>query len=574
MKRLVRLILLLLSAGMLAVAGLLIRLQLAPGDSLPQTLPVAAGEHEIAWLSPATSVSGWERFVDAVRRSGRRLQVDMPDLQAQLKQAYPPRSTDVPEVALTWKNASQRLVFRWYKVTSRWKTADWVDALLANRPAPLAIIGGSNSEAAWALARDMKEHAGSLPSSRQPVLLLTTATADRVSLREFLGAQTPLEDRERLTQIYRERTFRFCFTNNQMAVALIRFIRSQPELRTDADPAYLVQWDDDSYSYDLSDCLLHALNVQTLQGFMGDWGWASGFAQAGNASALLAGVIPWCPIHPISNPRLWPIPTSVGSFRLPNRHEADVAEDVSRELGEHPEQRRPVLFVTGQAQPSQRFLTALHQLDPQRSRRLVIATGDAIPFNSIYRDRRIIWPIQDLPMSMVFFFHCNPIDRQAGFVPSPEDVQPSPAGAPESSARADWFAKGDEPPSSSGTEDILLNSDIVETLAHTFIHNGQPCTDPDELINRLRRVRLDGTGIHLDGAGESFFAPSGNRRSATGEHMVYLQPVVVDGRVLPRSRLEVWKWQPINGSTMGWKPCAPPLYPSYKPPVVEGGPHR
>jgi len=295
--------------------------------------------------------------------------------------------------------------------------------------------------------------------------------------------------------------------------------------------------------------------------------------QAGNPFGLLSGFVPWDRFR-VQFPKVCSVPTSVGAFHLPNRYEADEAEQLSQELMRHPDQRRPLLLVTGQAQPCRRFLNALYQLDPDRSRRLVVATGDAISFNNIYRDRRTFWPIQDIPMSLVFFCHCNPIDRQAGFRPNPEDVQVEGTG---NKVKGKDPPPEDEPLSSTGTEDILLNADIVETVARSFAHDG-PCADAGELTSRLRRVRIDDAGIHLDGEGEPFFASHypyiGNRRSATGEHLVYLQPLVEDGRVLPRARLEVWKWQPAGSSGMAWKLCAPPLFVSYDPPLVEGGMHR
>ena len=66
-------------------------------------------------------------------------------------------------------------------------------------------------------------------------------------------------------------------------------------------------------------------------------------------------------------------------------------------------QRRPLLVVTGQSQPSRRFLRALARSAPEAARRLVVATGDAIAFNTIYRDRQVAWPIQELPFALVFF---------------------------------------------------------------------------------------------------------------------------------------------------------------------------
>ena len=71
---------------------------------------------------------------------------------------------------------------------------------------------------------------------------------------------------------------------------------------------------------------------------------------------------------------------------------------------------RPLLVVTGQSTPSRRFLAELVRTSPAQARRLVVATGDAVSFNTIYRDRRVTWPIQDLPFPFVFFCHYDPID--------------------------------------------------------------------------------------------------------------------------------------------------------------------
>src|SRR5262249_60007487 len=66
--------------------------------------------------------------------------------------------------------------------------------------------------------------------------------------RPFAGQES---QRAPLTHVYPRRTFRFGFTNRQMATTATRFIWGRPDLRPDADPAYLVQWQDDPYSVDL-----------------------------------------------------------------------------------------------------------------------------------------------------------------------------------------------------------------------------------------------------------------------------------------------------------------------------------
>ena len=95
---------------------------------------------------------------------------------------------------------------------------------------------------------------GDVPEADRPLLLLTTATADRVSDPTRTDAAAV-----ELTKVYPQRTFRFCFTNKQMARAVMDFVMSQDDLRPDVNPVHMVQWDDDSYSHDLTDGFREAL---------------------------------------------------------------------------------------------------------------------------------------------------------------------------------------------------------------------------------------------------------------------------------------------------------------------------
>ena len=62
-----------------------------------------------------------------------------------------------PELAVTVRGGSQRLLFRWYKLTSDQKTRQWVAALLdGSRRPPLAIIGGNSSDQAKEIALALK----------------------------------------------------------------------------------------------------------------------------------------------------------------------------------------------------------------------------------------------------------------------------------------------------------------------------------------------------------------------------------------------------------------------------------
>src|SRR5687767_4160721 len=78
------------------------------------TRAVPAGDAEIAWLNPATGSVPWERFVAAMRR----LVIDRPDLKLEIlpqSNPFPPRTTDVPEIAVSVRGSKSRLWFRWYK---------------------------------------------------------------------------------------------------------------------------------------------------------------------------------------------------------------------------------------------------------------------------------------------------------------------------------------------------------------------------------------------------------------------------------------------------------------------------
>ena len=93
-------------------------------------------------------------------------------------------------------------------------TDAWVKALAARNPAPLAIVGGWSSDRARELAEAMT--ATTWPGQK-PLLLLATATADAVYPDEDNyepGYQPP-----KLIGLY-ERSYRFCFTNRQMAASV------------------------------------------------------------------------------------------------------------------------------------------------------------------------------------------------------------------------------------------------------------------------------------------------------------------------------------------------------------------
>jgi hypothetical protein len=566
------------SVSLIGAAGLIV-FQSEAGPGKPQPQPVRPGEQEIVFLYPATNNAAWERFVSAVDRAAARLRETYPGLAVVRGASRTPGTTEdaVAEIGLRWPGAAgsrrgaNQLLFRWYKLTSEWSPQAWIDALLARKPRPLAIIGGNNSYWGRQLALQLRRAGMVLPEAERPLLLLTTATADQVAeetASEFSGAAQEKEERKKvnLGLLYAGRTFRFCFTNRQMATALTRFIWSRPELRPDSDPAYMVQWTDDAYSQDLIEGYHKVLDHRAADNLMQQWAFVTGCIGLSAHPAFLAGWYTSAFRHGPAGSLPFRIDFSVGSFASPNPQEAKAVDDLlntfqqgsAREAGEFPvplpadshvpsaraagSPRRPLLVVTGQAQPTRRFLRELARSAPDRARRFIVATGDAIPFNTIYRDRLVTWSIQDFPFHTVFFAHRNPIDPEAGFVP---------------------FVKNETAvPSTSGTEDLLLFRDLVEAVALAFGEKGRSGR-PGDLSGGLLAVHLHNGKLTRHPPGKPLFRSDGQRSSGTGEHVIYLRPSFKGNRVLPEAIIEVWSRQPSEDLTNVWSRFGEPLKVSY-----------
>jgi hypothetical protein len=537
----------------------------------PTPLPVLAGEREIVWLYPATNAASWERFVAAVRRTAERLRRDRPGVLADDKSAFPQQTAAVPEVSLSLSRPESRFVFRWYKLTGDWKTRDWIEALLSRQPPPLAIIGGSSSDSARELATWLNRKASELSAEDLPLLLLTNATADNVApysegeSEQLVSTETASVP---MTRLYPGRTFRFCFSNQQMATAVSDFLWWRDDLRPDKDPVYMAQWNDDSYSRDLIDGFGAALRQVMARDLANQWTWTANQLLFNFPPGLSGGIFPEQRLATDPNeersastfrldtlPAPYRIDSSVGSFDIPNRYEAKAAGDMLDALL-FQSQNRPLLIVAGQVQPSRRLLRGLVRGMPSLSKRvqIVVASGDAIAFNTVYRDRHESWNIQDLPFSLVFFCHRNPIDADAGFrAHSGED------GLPRNGER--------DSTAETGTEDILLFGDIVEALVQTGAPvQGASCANAAELAERLAEARREDDHIVYGGAGVPLFDREGQRRNGTGEHVVCLQPMWNEDfkdRLLPCATIEVWAWQRRNWDRgergQHWQRCGEPL---------------
>ncbi len=493
--------------------------------------PVPKGDQEVAWLNPATNAVSWERFVAAVQR----LKTDRPELHLHVfadAAAFPTQTADVPELAISVGDSGPRLWFRWYKLTGDLGPRQWVQAFAQRRPTPLAIIGGGSSDRARDLATVLSEEQHRFASP--PLFLISMA-----SLEQDLMA------------IYPGRSFRFCFTNHQIAEAVSDFLWSQEDLRPDSAPVYLVRWEDDPYSGDLANEFRRALGPEDpptgvdrpagvfyhrLQGvgaarqFARSWAWWGGRAgSGGDPVGINLGELLPDRLNPPGPFWSSTIPYSVGSFNQPNHWEEGAAEKLMNELDQHPDQQRPLLVLPAAPQPARRFLRALLTMSPLEARRFVVATGDAVDFNTIYRDRNTGWPIQNLPVPLVFFCQRNPVD--------PSAFQPDPPGG-------DTRPPDPSGPTSTGTQDLLLYRDLTGTLVEAAFVDGKLLDSPDAVSAQFGAMKLK------DGRGR--FTRRGNQHSGTGEFVVCLRPVHVGDRFLPQAKLQVWNRSDEDGKGRKW----------------------
>jgi hypothetical protein len=184
----------------------------------------------------------------------------------------------------------------------------------------------------------------------------------------------------------------------------------------------------------------------------------------------------------------------------------------------------------------------------------------------IYRDRLVTWPIQDLPFNLVFFCHRNPIDEKAGFRPLPTEGM----ARPRTGRAADHPVSESRPmTSASGTEDLLLHTDIVEALALAFRGSGTPCANASTLALELAKVRQQNGRLGLGPAGVPLFREDGQRQGGTGEHVVHLQPRFQGDRVLPEATIDVWR-RAERSSGRQWERAGRQLLVSYDEYKVHG----
>lgn len=487
-----------------------------------QVRPVRAGDQEIAWIAPATSGDSWERLVAALKQ----LQKDWPEqydgkqLQLDLDKAFLDLTADVPEIALGFAGPERpRLWIRWYKLSGENDSAQWVANLRQRNTPPVAIVGGDTSDRALALAQPLAQ-CRERWSGPVPLLLITTATAERYFAKASEAGLTAHDAWPKLMSVYSGRSFRFAFTNTRMVEAVLDFIRETPQVwpQKNTDPTlfagaaataqdswsslgwlaagghlqpyyiYTLAWGDDSYSKDLGEIFATKFAEQH---------------QPRNGKEVFSVADAY-------------VPYSVGDQYQANPRERLAVDLLLNNRGGIRDYPHLLVVPTG-AQRSRRFLRDLCRRAPLEMRNVVVVNGDAISFNTIFRDRDVAWNILDIPVPLVFFSHRNPIDTSAGF-------------HPEKAA--------------TGTQDLLLYRDIFEAIALAgFDADGRPL-DAERLRERLGQLRWHQRRVTLPPGpepmpGVPFFDAEGNRHPGTGEHIVWLQPLFDGPRNLPQAVISV-----------------------------------
>jgi hypothetical protein len=479
------------------------------GAEMANPLPVPGGDHEIAWLHIPTSIETWENFVWGMKRAEMAASGGPSGLHVDDSAAFPARTTAVPEVVISRDGFAGRLHVRWYKVTNYAPTDAWVKALAARNPTPLAIVGGWSSDRGRELAEAMRSQPW---PGEKPLLLMATATADSVYPEE--DTYTADYKPPKLIGLY-DRSFRFCFTNRQMAKAVTDFVLTDPALRPGpavlpgmrlmpgavggpwamlpwlaevASPppgvaalpgmvaskpalrAFALEWKDDPYSFDLSEQFREVIAEQGLR-----------------------------PGRPRLEVDRIGLPFSTGKFARPNPYEAHAVDLILEKLPRRGE--RTILVLPTVTAPARRVMSALAQGTPGSARRLVAITGDGIPVNALYRDGEFAWPVRAIPIPLVLFTHTDPFDwDEPGDQPPPHGYELRPPARPTDVKNS--------------TEDIQLFTTLSAVLTRGAFPDGtnRVVEGPDALVERFRTLS------------PTFFDPSGNRLTGSGEHVVVLRP--------------------------------------------------
>src|SRR5207249_4530557 len=101
------------------------------------------------------------------------------------------------------------------------------------------------------------------------------------------------------------------------------------------------------------------------------------------------------------------------------------------------------------------------------------------------------------------------------------------------------------PGARTGTQEVLLDRDIAESILLAGVEGGKLLGDADQIMKRLRQS-LWYKGRIYNRLSEKFegmtlFSDAGDRNPGTGEHIVWVQPLFEKGgRILHRANISIW----------------------------------
>ena len=478
-------------------------------------------EVEIAWLHGASGSSDWENLVRSECLFGLHSNPWVRKLSFVTDSGtFPQQSASIPSFQIVHPESTTRVVLRWYKITSETGHDYWIKKLLGRKRGPSIILGGSTSSDAMALAGTLAEQTAGMADIQKPVLIFTTASANMLPYnpRGLLIPATP--EQISLMNIYPGRTFRFGFDNRTMCDDLIQVLWGRRELRPHQNGMQMVVWEDDAYARDFVGEFWQSMARRFAFGKAQPW-----FLFHDH---YLARVVPF--LLSVSGngagsdlsenfgvqnlPTTQIIDSSVGTRNQPNRFESSILRFLIADFEKGPSGGQRLLVLGGQAGPSRRVLREFNTLRPDLAHGMVVVAGDSLSMDMFYRDRGVNWPVSELPYRVLFFNHADPVSMEAGFLPL-TDTQ----------AESQPFRSG-------STDELVLDSQILQSLAMALLH-------PDQVNNGtvevLRSLRWNENSLSFE-KGSPFFDIHGNRRSGTGECVGLLTPPL-DGKI---GQIDLW----------------------------------
>jgi len=525
---------------------------------LPKPVSVPSGDQEIAWINTSSAADTWSQFVIGLKR----IEMDVSGISVDVSKAFPEQSTDIPEIGIRRASYNGTLFIHWYKTASDATAEQWVESLSRRDPAPLAVIGGWSSDQAYklAVALNRTQNWG----GDRPLFLISQATAESLNIDPDDPSKPPSSPGRApvLMNVYSGRSFRFCYTNRQMATAVIDYVvrdltllpgpvgwpgfrtlwagaagpwqavSGVADLAAPGPAVFAVEWEDDVYSEDLANSFKDAIESRFA---LRDG--ERGRARPHNAPEYIRDCIPL-------------IPYSVGRFARPNPVESVAVREIASRL--RPVGDRAILIVpTGASAPARRVLLALAERVPQVGRRVVAVTGDGIGVNTLYRDAEYAWPARSIPIQFVLFAHANPFGWDTAGGPTPP--------------------RGYELQPKNSTQDVLAFNELGRIAIDAVFAQQNPSGNrianrADEVLRRLRERSGERRGGSNTEPGR-FFAENGDRLDATNEHVVVHRPTFRYGAKTattgPDAIIEVHR-----PSMQGWVLVASvPVLPPTKPPA-------